>query len=74
MVLPKSLELKVADCKYRSVIDKCAVRGNIFFGCDKSFLSAMLVKLKVRTAPLPACVAALLLQSSIRITCTEECR
>jgi len=47
MSLPTSLELKVADCKYRYVIDKCMLRGNVFFNCDNNFLSALLVKLKV---------------------------
>lgn len=43
----RSLAIKVSNAKYRSVIDKCATRGQLFFGCDPQFLNALLMKLKV---------------------------
>ncbi len=39
--------MKLVDCKYRSVLDKCTPRGQVFFGCDPKFLNALLMKLKV---------------------------
>jgi len=45
--LPRSLLIKVSECKYKDALDKCTVRGSIFFGCDPQFLGALLMKLKV---------------------------
>ena len=44
----RSLAIKLVDCKYRGVIEKCTPRGQIFFGCDPQFLNALLMKLQVR--------------------------
>ncbi len=40
----RSLALKVSSCKYRGVLDKCAARGEAFYGCSAQFLNAMLMK------------------------------
>ncbi len=45
--LPRALEVKVAEAKYRTVLDKCTARGQFLAGCNPQFLSALLVKLKV---------------------------
>jgi len=45
--LPRSLAVKVSECKYRAVIDKCAARGDAFYNCEEQFLNTMLLKLKV---------------------------
>lgn len=65
VVLPKSLAIKVADSKYRSILDKCSLKGGCLHACDANFLNAMLVKLNVLPAPslfsldaFPACAAA----------------
>ena len=47
MDLPRSLEIKVADAKYRSAIDKCTRPGKPLDGCSTSFLNALLTKLQV---------------------------
>jgi hypothetical protein len=43
----RSLAIKLSDCKYRGVIEKCTPRGQIFHGCDAQFLNTLLMKLKV---------------------------
>ena len=43
----RSLAIKLSDCKYRGVLDKCTPRGQAFFGCEPLFLDALLMKLKV---------------------------
>ena len=43
----RSLAIKVSNCKYRGVIDKCTVRGEVFYGCSPQFLNALLMKLKL---------------------------
>ena len=45
--LPKSLRIKVANAKYREIVDKCVTAGRAFAGCKDQFLNAMLVKLHV---------------------------
>mmetsp|Transcript_52630 Transcript_52630/g.138160 ORF Transcript_52630/g.138160 Transcript_52630/m.138160 type:complete len:327 (+) Transcript_52630:1-981(+) len=39
--------IKVSECKYRDVVEKCTARGEIFHGCEPQFLSALLMKLNV---------------------------
>ena len=45
--LNRSLAIKVSNCKYRGVIDKCTGRGEVFFGCSPQFLNALIMKLKL---------------------------
>ncbi len=43
----RSLAIKVSNCKYRGVIDKCTTRGEVFFGCSAQFLNALVMKLSL---------------------------
>ena len=45
--LPKSLQIKVASSKFRSVIDRCTSRGQALSGCNTQFLNALLTRLRV---------------------------
>jgi len=45
--LPKSLRIKVANAKYRAIVDKCVTAGRALAGCNGQFINAMLVKLHV---------------------------
>jgi hypothetical protein len=45
--LPRSLEIKVANFKYRSVVAGCTARGQVFAGCNLQFLNALLTRLRV---------------------------
>ena len=39
--------MKLVDCKYRGVIDKCTPHGQFLSGCDRRFLDALLMRLQV---------------------------
>ncbi len=43
----RSLAIKVSNCKYRGLLDRCTVRGEIFNGCNPQFLNTMIMKLKL---------------------------
>ena len=43
----RSLAIKVSNCKYRHVIDRCTTRGEVFHGCNHQFLNTLLMKLKL---------------------------
>ena len=45
--LPKSLQIKVANSKFRSVMERCTSRGQVFSGCNAQFLNALLTKLRI---------------------------
>jgi ankyrin repeat protein len=45
--LPKSLEIKVANSKFRSVMDRCTARGQVFSTCNPQFLNALLTRLRL---------------------------
>ena len=45
--LPKSLQVKVASSKYRSVMERCTARGQVFSGCNSQFLNALLTRLTI---------------------------
>jgi hypothetical protein len=47
MVLPKSLAVKVAECKYKSVMEKCTARRQLFDGCHSQFISDLLLRMHV---------------------------
>ena len=47
MDLPKSLAIKVAECKYKAVLDKCMARGQLFCGCPPQFVNDLLLRLHV---------------------------
>ena len=47
MFFGSSLAIRVSQCKYLEVLEKCTHRGEIFFGCDQQFINALLMKLKV---------------------------
>ena len=43
----RSLAIKVSNCKYRNVIERCTARGEVFHGCNRQFLNTLLMKLKL---------------------------
>lgn len=43
----RSLAIKVCNCKYRVVMEKCTGRGQVFFGCSPQFLNIFVMKLKL---------------------------
>ena len=43
----RSLAIKLSNCKYRGVIDKCTGRGEALFGCSQQFLNALVMKLRL---------------------------
>jgi hypothetical protein len=45
--ITRSLAIKVLNCKYRAVIDKCTLRGEVFAGCSPQFLNAIMMRLKL---------------------------
>lgn len=45
--LPKSLQIKVANSKFRSVMERCTARGQVFSGCNQQFLNALLTRLSI---------------------------
>ena len=45
--LPKSLQIKVANSKYRSAMERCTARGQVFSSCNTQFLNALLTKLNI---------------------------
>jgi hypothetical protein len=47
MELPKSLAVKVADCKYKALLEKCMARGQLFSGCNNQFINDLLIRLHV---------------------------
>lgn len=40
--LPKTLELRIAKCQYKEVIDTCMVPGACLRGCSEQFINALL--------------------------------
>ena len=46
MDLPRSLAIKVANAKYSSMLDKCALRGKPFANCKPAFFNSLATMLK----------------------------
>ena len=44
--LPRSLRVKVADAKYGSIMQRCAMVERPFAGCTPRFLNALMIILK----------------------------
>ncbi len=42
----RSLAIKLCSCKYRSVLDKCTARGEIFSRCNPQFLNTLMMRLQ----------------------------
>ncbi len=47
MELPKAIAIKVADSKFKAVLDKCMARGRLFDGCHQQFINDLMVRLNV---------------------------
>ena len=45
--LPRSLAIKVANVKYKDMMDMCTSRGQFLAGCNLQFISALMLKFKV---------------------------
>ena len=44
--LPRALELRIASCQYKKVIDTCKVQGAPLRNCNEQFMNALLMSLK----------------------------
>ena len=44
--IPRSLELRVASCQYRAVIETCTVAGAPLRGCIEQFINTLLVSVR----------------------------
>ena len=43
--LPRALELRIARCQYKKVVDTCMVQGAPLRNCNEQFMNALLMSL-----------------------------